>query len=471
MSPKSSISLPAIPRPPQSPISPGPGRCSPGYERNSQDQFRRGPPERYRGSPPGCLPGRSASFDYHDLDRSKYCDEEPLHHPGAPRSPIAYGYYSSPPSPSGFRGHDLGPPHPLQSPRGRHLPPSPRSGQVPPQPPSPRGHYYIPPVHYRRGPPTPTFTWSPREVGQSGQSMSPYPYLHSSDMQSPYRSPEYRPSISPRHRYCPDSGRISPGLSVPTLGGEHGPHVHAPPSPMWRGRGPDEFSSRYSEEQSSHPNPEFLPPPPALPQTRRSEQCPEYRYASPNGFMTSGHPNSAESHDHRSERYHESSESHGRHPGSPSRRQLTSERFEPYDKPYDRRTEPEYQPSESKIPQRDSTSDPTPPPPHNLKIEESFDSPSGIADIRADMTTPMDEDEEGFEVTLPGIIETRRSSDNEDFPFDEDDPVGCVEYDDIEMSPLPYDGHEDPTTLLELPANLLKLPISPVGPQDQPDEI
>jgi hypothetical protein len=87
------------------------------------------------------------------------------------------------------------------------------------------------------------------------------------------------------------------------------------------------------------------------------------------------------------------------------------------------------------------------------------------------MTTPMDEDEEGFEVTLPGIIETRRSSDNEDFPFDEDDPAGYVEYDDIEMSPLPYDGHEDPTTLLELPANLLKIPISPVGPQDQPDEI
>ena len=98
MSPRSSISLPVIPRPPQSPISPGPGTSSPGFERMSQDPFRLGPPERtYPGTPPGYrFPERSASFDYHDLDRSRYCDQEPLHgeplhHPGAPRSPIVYG--------------------------------------------------------------------------------------------------------------------------------------------------------------------------------------------------------------------------------------------------------------------------------------------------------------------------------------------------------------------------------------------
>lgn len=73
-------------------------------------------------------------------------------------------------------------------------------------------------------------------------------------------------------------------------------------------------------------------------------------------------------------------------------------------------------------------------------------------------------------MSLPGIIETKRSSDNEDFPFDEDDPAESV--DNIRMSPLPYDyDEEDPTTLMELPDNLLKLPISPVGPQDQQDEL
>jgi hypothetical protein len=53
MSPKSTVGLPVIPRPPQSPISPGPDRASPGFERKSQDRFRGGPPERaYPGSTP-----------------------------------------------------------------------------------------------------------------------------------------------------------------------------------------------------------------------------------------------------------------------------------------------------------------------------------------------------------------------------------------------------------------------------------
>jgi hypothetical protein len=37
--------------------------------------------------------------------------------------------------------------------------------------------------------------------------------------------------------------------------------------------------------------------------------------------------------------------------------------------------------------------------------------------------------------------------------------------DDIAMSPIPFD-QEDPTTLMELPENLLSLPISPCGPND-----
>jgi len=39
--------------------------------------------------------------------------------------------------------------------------------------------------------------------------------------------------------------------------------------------------------------------------------------------------------------------------------------------------------------------------------------------------------------------------------------------DDIAMSPLPYD-REDPVTLLDLPDDILTLPISPCGPHDDP---
>jgi len=114
-------------------------------------------------------------------------------------------------------------------------------------------------------------------------------------------------------------------------------------------------------------------------------------------------------------------------------------------------------------PQRDSSSQPTPSPPINVKIEDSFDSPSAVADLdREDMITPVDE---GIELSLPDI-DLKRSRDNDDFPFDEDDPADDDDDDAMRMSPLPYDGHEDPMTLLELPENLLKLPISPVGPQD-----
>jgi hypothetical protein len=101
-------------------------------------------------------------------------------------------------------------------------------------------------------------------------------------------------------------------------------------------------------------------------------------------------------------------------------------------------------------------------------MEDSLDSPSAVADLaRAEMTTPTDE-----RMSMP-IIERKKSRDGSDeFPFDEDNPA--ADDDDLSMSPLPYeddnDEYEDPTTLLELPENLLKLPISPVGPQDDSNE-
>ena len=53
---------------------------------------------------------------------------------------------------------------------------------------------------------------------------------------------------------------------------------------------------------------------------------------------------------------------------------------------------------------------------------------------------------------------------------DVDDPAGGGEtadaVEDIQMSPLPFD-REDPTTLMELPENIMHLPISPCGPKDE----
>lgn len=49
----------------------------------------------------------------------------------------------------------------------------------------------------------------------------------------------------------------------------------------------------------------------------------------------------------------------------------------------------------------------------------------------------------------------------DEYPSDEElDPAGN------RLSPLPFDHHEDPSSLMELPGNILSLPISPCGPHD-----
>lgn len=51
---------------------------------------------------------------------------------------------------------------------------------------------------------------------------------------------------------------------------------------------------------------------------------------------------------------------------------------------------------------------------------------------------------------------------------DEDENLGKVlRVDDIAMSPIPFEL-EDPSTIMELPENLLTMPISPCGPDDEP---
>lgn len=84
--------------------------------------------------------------------------------------------------------------------------------------------------------------------------------------------------------------------------------------------------------------------------------------------------------------------------------------------------------------------------------------------------------------TLPGMFSRADNSDGEKdaalLPYDEAEENPADEMDDISMwpspspspSPIPFDRgrREDPTTLMELPENLLSLPISPCGPHDDP---
>lgn len=309
-------------------------------------------------------------------------------------------------------------------------------------PPSPR---------YRQGPASPRVTWSPRQFNHTGQSLSPHPYFHPSDMPN-YRSPEYRPTLSPRMHYAQDPGRMSPGLSVPTLGGERGLNAHGPPSPLWREQSSPYYYPR-SPNGAPHPreHPEFVPPPPSSPPRHRSQ---EFKYASPKHISAPT-------------RYPDMVESQRDRRGPPHERPDRNVSFhETYDRSATQRYhhEPDAEPQSSDFmePQRDLSSQSSPSTPVNVKIEDKFDSPAAVEDIsREDMNTPVDE---GIEVTLPDIELTRSRDSEDDFPFDEGDPAD----EDMRMSPLPYDGHEDPMTLMELPDNLLKLPISPVGPQDDP---
>jgi hypothetical protein len=56
---------------------------------------------------------------------------------------------------------------------------------------------------------------------------------------------------------------------------------------------------------------------------------------------------------------------------------------------------------------------------------------------------------------------SRQGKKDDDYPSDEEQNPA-----DGSVSPLPFDHHEDPSSLMELPENILSLPISPCGPND-----
>jgi len=91
------------------------------------------------------------------------------------------------------------------------------------------------------------------------------------------------------------------------------------------------------------------------------------------------------------------------------------------------------------------------------KEDGSSSSPATVADVAPNSQIVKDE--------LMLSPRTKRTvRDDEEFPFDESpNPASDG---DISVSPLPFDQREDPSTLMELPDNILSLPISPCGPND-----
>ena len=97
-----------------------------------------------------------------------------------------------------------------------------------------------------------------------------------------------------------------------------------------------------------------------------------------------------------------------------------------------------------------------------------------MAEVTPESTASGEQDQTSFTVIKeeqkeqdprgsPDVLQTKPMQEGEVFPYDGSDNNKGVE--DIAMSPLPFD-REDPTTLMELPENLLSLPISACGPND-----
>lgn len=87
----------------------------------------------------------------------------------------------------------------------------------------------------------------------------------------------------------------------------------------------------------------------------------------------------------------------------------------------------------------------------------SSESPSAVADV-AESNAAVKRNI----MPSPSRVKVEEDEEDDAYPSDEDpDPAAsrC-------LSPLPFDSHEDPNSLMELPENILSLPISPCGPND-----
>ena len=94
--------------------------------------------------------------------------------------------------------------------------------------------------------------------------------------------------------------------------------------------------------------------------------------------------------------------------------------------------------------------------PFDEKISSS--SPAAVADmVKSHHSTKQDT----RMMMSPHNREKTDDDYDDEYPSDEEqDPANQ------RLSPLPFDQHEDPSSLMELPENILSLPISSCGPND-----
>lgn len=95
-------------------------------------------------------------------------------------------------------------------------------------------------------------------------------------------------------------------------------------------------------------------------------------------------------------------------------------------------------------------------------------SPSGVVD---GVEVVLSRDDDGKSISKSPVIMRKRSSEDEREPGS--NPASDIDDEDMMVSPLPFEGsalfgdnEEDATSLMDLPDNIMTLPISPCGPSD-----
>ena len=345
-------------------------------------------------------------------------------------------------------GHDFGPPPP------RPYGPPKFPPFAPPQSPGNHHHYqYHAPHHqphplqgnssgsYRRPHSNSPFEhdvsprWSPHYAfNRNGSSLSPHP--PTADVQH-NRPPDFRPplGVSPRMQYprggCNNQFGSSSNLSVPALGGEQS---HGPPLPLsprsYPHQCPPSFYHRQSPSiQQYLPAPHEFNPPIHHPPYRRSPvgsfHC---RMETPVDNPNKYGPDDEEMHD----------------------REVGITNISGYERNDSSYSHPNAKKSNSPAAVVDVTSSQV------IVKDEVMMSPIRGKKIRdgnfrnhAECHPSNDDDDDDDD------------DGNNDYPSDEDPNPAA---DDVPVSPLPFDLHDEPSTLMELPTNLLSLPIPPYGP-------
>lgn len=235
---------------------------------------------------------------------------------------------------------------------------------------------------------------------------------------SPHRHDHYH---TRDHR---DNNETSGGLSVPCLGGEgrssherFSPKLHLAPRLnrpiIWESRAPPR-PPKYSPQ-------DFRPPTPISPQYQRFDKNASYYNRSPVEEKISSDIDKIVS----------SQQAIKDMLNPKERRTLSSSGFKPII------TKSRSSPDQEEITRKCNE--------NGAKTEDGREpraSPGGILTIK--------------ENKVDGVVEG-----------DDDQSDEAQAVDDIAMSPIPYD-REDPVTLMDLPDDILALPISPCGPHDDP---